>query len=302
MNLQAKSPSNMKNQHRQNSTDHLHQFLGDGSRIVNIDNLWAAYQPSQITVDQVLRILNRVNWVRLDFIEWCRKKNIFLQHPDPIIILGLVSKEEEYNRYLKLERLEGLKGSLGLTHPVRLVSVLLTDLTALKSFDVAVVAAHEMIHQMTIISGLCPGWHAWPRWLHEGMAMMGDHTAAWNTSKSPTSQSITEGPGFGSLNARRSKVWQKNAMGFEMKSFIRRDLLANPLSHSDDYAACWALTYGLAHWKKGRVLTELIDFLKLQELQPESQSTIETVTAEWLIQSLGDDWHDFIMSLQKIGT
>ena len=186
--------------------------------------------------------------------------------------------------------MEGLKGSLGMTHPVRLTSLAQADRKELKSFELAVVASHEMIHQFTVVSGLCPGWDAWPRWLHEGFAMLGDHTATSRVGTNPLSQSFLDSTGFGAVNPERNVTWKKISSGFEMKSFLKRDLLKNPLSHTSDYAACWAITQGLAHWQNGEILTDLIEFLNIQEMQPEPDLTIEIITAEWLLKKVGKDW------------
>ncbi|MFM7129216.1 MAG: DUF1570 domain-containing protein [bacterium] len=278
---------------------HLHHFLGAGVSVADDGPLTLIYQANSICDTEIYAMLRRIARIKSEMIDWCNEKSIRLQRPDSRIVIGLIATKSDYEKYLETENLSGLKGSLGLTHPVRLASIVLTDKSELKSFEPVVIATHEMIHQMTIASGICPGWDTWPRWLHEGMAMLGDHAASKDVGTNPKSQSFLELPGFGSVNTERAKAWRKIASGFEMKSFLRRDLLKNPLSHSADYAACWALTDGLARWKKGELLADLIAFLAIQEMQPEPAATVEIVAADWLVNQLGGQWPEFSKSIQE---
>jgi hypothetical protein len=273
---------------------HLQRFFGMGATVAASGPLRLIYPASAIDAAEEERLLHAMARVHDGLLDWCHQIHLHPPRPDSELIIGLASDRLQYELYLKQEALEGLKGSLGLTHPVRLSSVAQVDRKELKSFELAVVAAHEMIHQFTVVSGLCPGWDAWPRWLHEGFAMLGDHTATSRVGANPFSQSYLDPTGFGAINPERNAAWKKIAAGFEMKSFLKRDLLKNPLSHVSDYAACWAITHALAHWQNGEILTDLIEFLNIQQMQPESDLSIEIITAEWLLKQFGDQWPDFV--------
>lgn len=280
------------------SVAHLRRFLGADVSLAVDGPATLIFQANSYQDAEISILLKSMTRIRSEMIEWCFANAIQMQTPDASVVIGLIPTKKNYEKYLETEMLSGLRGSLGLTHPVRLSSVVLTDKTELKSFEPVVIATHEMIHQMTLVSGLCPGWDSWPRWLHEGIAMLGDHSASNDAGKNPRSQSFLEVPGFGTVNNGRAQAWKKIAGGFEMKSFLRRDLLKNPLSHSADYAACWALTDGLARWKNGVILADLIAFLAIQEMQPEPATSIEIVAADWLINHLSIEWPEFMKSIQ----
>ena len=211
--------------------------------------------------------------------------------------LGLFSKKTDYEAYLKREGLGGLTGSLGATHPVRLISIVLADSAALGQVSSQVVIAHEFLHLLTLKTRLCPSWEAWPRWLHEGLAMQLDFLAALNDTgrigPKPSNAIALNNPD-------RAKAWARMANGLEIQEFLKRDLMRNRGSHEDDYAASWAITAALLRWQEGRLFAAFLDMLSLMEMQYEPEQSLESHSADWLVNELGPAWPDFVKSVKSI--
>jgi len=208
--------------------------------------------------------------------------------------LGLFSKKNDYEDYLNREGLGGLTGSLGATHPVRLMCVVLADAAALGPVSAQVVIAHEFLHLVTLKSGLCPSWEAWPRWLHEGLAMQVDHLAG--RPSADTTLSIKARIN----NPDRAQAWARIADRLDLREFLKRDLTRNPGSHQDDYAASWAITAALMRWQEGRLFSALLDTLALFEMQYEPEQSLESLSADWIVAELGDSWPEFVKSVKTV--
>lgn len=239
-------------------------------------------------------ICNEMVTLRQELLKWADDLQIRISNPISTLVLGLCDDRRIYENYLKAESMDALTGSLGATHPVRLVSVVLTDPAALRQTTPATIAAHEAIHQLCLITKLCPGWDAWPRWLHEGVAMLGDHTPA-------RSSKVARGT-FASLNKERLKDWRNIAERFDLKAFMQRDLLRDKFNHQADYAACWALTHGLSTWQKGEELAAFLNYLELQTFQPEHEpwSPIEIRSSAWLTSQFGSRWESFANHVKSL--
>lgn len=290
--------------HDKRAVEHLKKTLGN--RVIT--------SPSElscvVSAPEVPRILaeqavETVEAILQDLIRWLKKLDIPLRSHSEFITVGLFDKKNDYEAYLKQEGLEGLSGSLGATHPVRLISVALCNPLELKTTSPHVVIAHESIHLFALKSGLCPGWDAWPRWLHEGLAMLGDHAAekrlktqanhSQNAARSNSSFDL-----FATRNDDRADVWKKSALKLDIPLFLRRDLTKNPISNDEDYAASWAITAALSNWQNGVVLQSLIQQLANGFMQYDATQTIEATTADWLKSEIGEKWPEFIKFARSV--
>ena len=291
--------------HELRAIEHLKRTLGN--RLLTSPSefscIIAAPEVPRILVEQALET---VEAVLQDFVVWLKKLNIPHRSGSECIAVGLFDKKTDYEAYLKQEGLEGLTGSLGATHPVRLISLVLCDPMELNATSPYEVIAHESIHLFALKSGLCPGWDAWPRWLHEGLAMLGDHSAdkrlkmRSNRSKNATRSDLSTSL-FATTNHERARDWKKVAMSLDIQAFLRRDLTKNPLSNDDDYAASWAITATLSAWQNGSILNSLIQELSNRFMQYDSTNTIEVTAADWLKSEIGEKWPEFIKLAKSLG-
>lgn len=291
--------------HDQQSVEHLKRTLGNTVITAPSELLCvvAAAEVPRIIAEQAVET---VEALLQDFIGWLKKLDIPVRSHSELITVGLFHKKTDYDAYLKQEGLEGLTGSLGATHPVRLISLILCDPMELKTTSPYEVIAHESIHLFSLKSGLCPGWDAWPRWLHEGLAMLGDHSAEKrlkrpsNLSKKNAPRPDSSSQLFATRNEDRARDWKKSASHLDISLFLRRDLTKNPLSNNDDYAASWAITSALSKWQNGSILQLLIEELANRFMQYESTQTIEVTAADWLKVEMGDKWPDFMKSARGL--
>lgn len=282
--------------------EHLEQFLGSngtedhGTRIVIYSS------PASDTNSFIPTIENALITTRQAIYEWSARMDLYLADPMPVLIMGLISEKSRFDEYLKREEMDALVGGLGITHPVRLISLVLTDRRALGLNRPAEIATHEAIHQYVLTSGLCPHWDAWPRWLHEGFAMMGEHLSHTLISKD-FQATVTENTTkaiFGSVNTPRYEDWRKIRDGFDLQSFMNRNMLKDRYGNSADYAASWALTHALNQWKKGLLFAEFLNFLQIQHRQPESNNSVESLSSRWIQERLGADWPQFVSHVKSI--
>lgn len=211
----------------------------------------------------------------------------------PGLTIGLFAGREAYDRYLLTEGLMGLSGSLGMTHPVRSVSCAIVGEIS-PGTDARTVVAHESVHLWTLRSGLCPAWHAWPRWLHEGFALTWDHLA---TSEEVTTNSTSLDSDLSKFriepNRVRQRDWRRIAASTDLEKFLRADMIKDHRRHGDDYATCWAVTFALATWGDGHRLAELMNHLFVQDLQPFSNDTAEKGSLGWMKTRFGRKWEEF---------
>lgn len=286
---------------RDDGGKHLTSAIGPGSRHFSVNNVEviAAADVDPALVSSVIHGIESAQAQMeslLNYIQVIPQRSAF-----PVSV-GLFSSRSDYEAYLKKENLGGLGGSLGATHPVRLSAVILANPGELKSINPSVVAAHEFVHLYTLKSGLCPGWDAWPRWLHEGLAMQVDHlagriaVATENRNSSQSDHTIN----FISLNPDRAADWRKIAGRIDLSVFLKRDLTRNHNSNNEDYAACWAMTHALLNWKNGSTLTGLINQLAILEMQFSTEQSVELQSAAWLKEELGEDWPAFAAITRSI--
>jgi len=230
---------------------------------------------------------------------WVDSQAIALKVQAPRLKVGIFTDRESYEDYLAREGLSGLSGSLGMTHPVRCVSAVTASGAG---EDLRVVAAHESIHLWVLRSGLCPAWHSWPRWLHEGFAQLWDHGATEPVEKTElgTSHAATETVRI-EPNRLRQRDWCRIAASTELERFLRRDMIADRRRHSADYATSWAMTYAMAHWGEGTLLAELLHQLQVQDIQPYDGATPESQSLAWLERRLGGDWKGFLRDVADLG-
>lgn len=209
----------------------------------------------------------------------------------PPLTVGLFPDRSSYESYVHSERLRGLTGSWGATHPVRRLCVALSDANDRSGIDLRVVAAHECVHLWMLGSGFCPAWHCWPRWLHEGLALTWDHLAALNDGQS----------GFTEMapNPTRLADWRRINAVFDWDHFLRRDLNTNRRNHAEDYAASWALSYALVTREGGRCLIELVLELRLASMRPFDGEPAERVALAWLRKRFGSGWPRWLASLKE---
>lgn len=243
----------------------------------------AAVRSAMEAVDRTISAVER--WVA-----FCRSP---VRNPLPSLTIGLFSSLDAYDRYLVAEGMRGLSGSLGMTHPVRTVSCAVVGESP-PGVDARTVIAHESVHLWTLRSGLCPAWHAWPRWLHEGFAQLWDHlatsedvTAILPPPESDRSKFRIE------PNRDRQQDWRRIANSTDLEKFLRADMIRDHRRHGDDYATSWAVTFALANWRDGELLAELMNHLFVQDLQPFSGSLAEKESLGWLKTRIGGKWAEF---------
>lgn len=279
---------------------HLVRAIGPGSRFFSFNTV-DLIATSDVDPALVSKVIHGIESSQSQIESLLKYLQITPQSSTFPVSVGLFSSRSDYEAYLKKENLGGLGGSLGATHPVRLSAVILTNIAELKSVNPAVVAAHEFVHLYTLKSGLCPGWDAWPRWLHEGLAMQVDHLAGQNDDKAEKEHSSQSGPkaNFISLNPERVSSWRKISGRMDIAAFLKRDLTRNLISNDEDYAACWAVTHGLLKWKNGTILSGLINQLAILEMQFTDEQPIEIQSAAWLIEEMGSDWPLFLAMTKK---
>jgi hypothetical protein len=230
---------------------------------------------------------------------WVDSQAVALKVRGPRLEVGLFTDRESYEDYLVREGLSGLTGSLGMTHPVRCVSAVLASGSG---EDLRVVAAHESIHLWVLRTGLCPAWHSWPRWLHEGFAQLWDHRATEHVVQQAHGITTAE-PGRSRIepNRLRQRDWCRIAASTDLERFLRRDMIADRRRHSADYATSWAVTYAMAHWGEGSILAELLHQLQVQDMQPYDGATPESHCLAWLQRRLGGDWVSFSRAVADLG-
>lgn len=224
---------------------------------------------------------------------WTGSRKIALPRPSPNLAIGLFGERESYEDYLNREGLSGLTGSLGMTHPVRGLSAVLVSEAETSVTQLA--AAHESIHLWALRTGLCPAWHAWPRWLHEGLAQLWDHLSA------ATDHPRENAPGRIAPNRQRQQDWKRIAASTDIERFLRQDMIADRRRHGADYATSWALAFGLVHWCQGDLLAELLSDLQVRDLQPYDGGTPESHCLDWLKSRLGAEWRVFTATLADLG-
>lgn len=272
---------------------HLQSVLGPAAQVLSGDGLCvvaaAGLEPGLAT-----DALATLDTTRTRFLSLLGSVRVQLPKPHFQAEVGLFSKKTNYEAYLKREGLGGLTGSLGATHPVRLMCVVLADAAALGPVSAQVVIAHEFLHLVTLKSGLCPSWEAWPRWLHEGLAMQVDHLAGRPTAELKLTTKTTP------PNTDRAQAWARMADRLDLREFLKRDLTRNPSSHQDDYAASWAITAALLRWQEGRLFSALLDTLALFEMQYEPDQSLESLSADWLVSELGDSWPEFVKLVKTV--
>lgn len=298
--LMSKSPTMpdwQSDQGRKNrveqATAHLRQSIDSTVCLEPVNGVMICSSGSPDDRSNAARYSEILAKLRSEFFQWANALQLNIPKPQECLVLGLCSDQNVYEKYLQSEGMDALTGSLGTTHPVRLVSVVLTDRKALRNNHAETIAAHETLHQFCLISELCPAWEAWPRWLHEGIALLGDHSVMPANLKPHRARPKANSP-FGSVNQSRLDDWKRIANGFDLKTFMQQDMLKNSHDHQADYAASWALTYGLAVWKNGVELNALLNFLEIQALQPVPENSIEMRSAEWLTHHLGDQLPAFL--------
>ncbi len=230
---------------------------------------------------------------------WIDSQAIALSTRGPRLEVGLFSDRASYEDYLVREGLGGLTGSLGMTHPVRCVSAVMA--AGSTAADVRIVAGHESIHLWVLRSGLCPAWHVWPRWLHEGFAQLWDHAATEIVVQKEHGTTVATGSPRIEPNRTRQKDWSRIAASTDLERFLRRDMIADGRRHSADYATSWAVTHAMTQWGPGTLLAELIHQLQLQDIQPYDGSSPEGLTLAWLKQRLGPDWDRFTRAVADLG-
>lgn len=285
---------------RDDGGKHLTTAIGPGSRLFSANTV-EVIAADDVDPTLVSAVLHGIESAQEQIQSLLKYLQLAAPHSTIPVVFGLLTSRNAYESYLKNENLGGLAGSLGATHPVRLSAVILANPTELKSVDPSVVAAHEFVHLYTLKSGLCPGWDAWPRWLHEGLAMQIDHLAGGNeflTGKRDTSQS-QRATHFISLNRDRASSWRKIAGRIDISAFLKRDLTRNLSSNDEDYATCWAVTHALLKWKNGTILTGLINQLAILEMQFSTDQSVELQTAAWLNEELGANWPAFVTMLRS---
>ncbi|MCY2935608.1 MAG: DUF1570 domain-containing protein [Planctomycetota bacterium] len=286
------------------SLDHLKNQIGAGGNTINTQNT-CVVAASGLSLRIAEDALQTIESIAQKLRDWLEKLDIPTPPKPPFLAVGLFSNKKPYEAYLTKEGLGGLSGSFGVTHPVRWVSLILCDPGELKEINPQVVIAHESIHLITLKSRLCPAWDAWPRWLHEGLALLGDHTADKSPPNPTQKGPMAKNPAplanrFGSTNQDRAKAWKTTSPILELNAFLRRDLIKNPLPNHQDYAACWAITAALAEWQNGRLLQSLIHELNNLHIQFEPPQSIEVFTADWLKSEIGDQWLDFTKSVRAL--
>jgi len=150
------------------------------------------------------------------------------------------------------------------------------------------------VHLWTLRSGLCPAWQAWPRWLHEGFALLWDHLATGEevTPMPPASETNRAGIRI-APNRERQRDWRRIAAATDVERFLRADMIKDHRRHGDDYATCWAVTFALATWGHGEWLTELMHHLSVLDLQPASGISAEQESLGWLKARIGGRWAKF---------
>lgn len=224
---------------------------------------------------------------------WLAVSQTQVRNPRPSLTIGLFADLEAYDRYLASESLRGLSGSLGMTHPVRALCCAVAGESP-SGVDPRTVIGHESVHLWTLRSGLCPAWHAWPRWLHEGFAQLWDHRAAAEGATAPSNSPVSVSSKYRiEPNRDRQRDWRRIANSTDLERFLRTDMIRDHRRHGDDYATCWAITFALATWGEGTLMAELINHLMVQDLQPFSGVPAEQATLGWLKSRVGTNWADF---------
>lgn len=231
---------------------------------------------------------------------WIESKRIALIRPRPGLAIGWFGDRNAYATYLDKEGLQGLSGSLGLTHPVRAVSCVSFGNDS--AVDTRIVIAHEAVHLWTLRTGLCPAWHAWPRWLHEGFAQAWDHLAI---SSEPIATENQKGDpkvrkSF-TINEERQNDWRAIAAKTDPGQFLKRDMIFDRRNHRDDYATSWAIVHAMETWAEGELLSELIHYLRVRDLHPFDASSAESISLAWLREKLGERWYEFAQHVASTG-
>lgn len=280
---------------------HLKDALGSGVTVESRGRMRVVAAPT-VPTDRVAAALIAVERVLANVDAWAESIAGGLALRRPNLTIGLFPDRLSYDEYLKIEGLSGLSGSWGATHPVRGLSVAVAADEPTMSVDNRVVIAHECIHLWALRSGLCPAVHAWPRWLHEGLALLWDHTAIENGTQTAFRKSAAiNSDVVPPVNPLRLADWMRMARGFDCEAFLRKDMSVNRRSHAEDYAAGWALTYALANMHGGSPLCELWQDLTLRNLHPSDGQPIELHVLRWAKARFGPEWDRMTAAVRDIG-
>ena len=112
-------------------------------------------------------------------------------------------------------------------------------------------AAHELVHQLVVASGLAPRFEAFPIWLHEGLATQfeGIQGGRW--------------AGLGDLQGARLGAWNRLESPPDLEPLLR-DRGFGLGYDADRYAAAWALVHHLRH-RHPEGFVALLDLLRHPE-------------------------------------
>lgn len=209
--------------------------------------------------------------VVLDFyIRWTML-GVELRPIDRRLVVVQLDGPRSYARYLRDEGADAFQGTTGFAHPARPWLVLFDlnrldespemvgQLRGLDRRAVAVgTAAHEMVHLLVRASGLGPSPSAFPRWLHEGIAMQYE----------PAPGGVWIGPG--SAESPRLDDWFRRAESSHvLLPLVRDDGLAGGYN-SARYAEAWALVHFLLAEHPARFVA-FLDVLRVPRIESEPE-------------------------------
>ncbi len=106
-------------------------------------------------------------------------------------------------------------------------------------------AAHELIHQLAIASGLAPRFDSFPNWLHEGIAMQFEEVRGGHWA------------GFGRVDHRRLEDWRSTEIHPSLRSILEDQGFGGGFD-LERYAAAWAFVLYLRKEEPKRFLA-LVD-------------------------------------------
>lgn len=169
---------------------------------------------------------------------------------------------DAYAAFLRAEGAAPFLDTTGYFHPTRRVVVTFdlerTPPTSparrrLAGLDLAAVAlgtaTHETVHQLILATGICPEMEAFPRWLHEGLAMQFEAApgGVWS--------------GFHAVQPIRLADWRAATGRHSLRALIRDEGLDRGYQRVR-YAEAWALVYYLIRDRPAE-FTALLDLLRL---------------------------------------
>jgi Protein of unknown function (DUF1570) len=153
-------------------------------------------------------------------------------------------------------------------------------------------AAHEMIHQLAVVSHLVPRHDMFPVWLHEGIASQFE---------------VIRGGRWGGVSRAhdlRLPDWRRLQSPLRLERLIRDSGFGRGYQR-DLYAQAWALVYFLRLQKPGQFLT-FIDLLRTPSLEGQSTSlapgdrVFDAFQRAFGIEldRLDGEWHTFMKTVQ----